>query len=109
LLWEKRGEKGYLFLTGDEMAYDHVSKSHVQKHLDISIENDIPLKTILAEVQECWNIYFIRPRGAAWGQDAEVLSDSGKILLGENFYNLHERKGYLRTYGDNYCHERSRT
>ena len=59
--WEKRGKKGYLFLTGDEHAYPVVSRMGVQRWLGDNIPADIPLAQIIAEVKEKWNVFFLVP------------------------------------------------
>lgn len=69
---EKRDQKGYLFMLGDEMARD-VSKDAVAQFIgDDGLEADIPLEEIVAELQEKFEVYFIIPTAASHGNDPEI-------------------------------------
>lgn len=73
--FEKRGEKGYLFLMGDEMCYGHLRAAKVSEFIgdDISEECELfkpnprmdlqelgyPLAKILAEASEKFEVFFI--------------------------------------------------
>lgn len=70
---EKRGEKGFLFLTGDEMAYPKVKKSEVQKIMGLGIQEDVKFADIVAETQRKFNVFFIIPSRASHGSDPKVI------------------------------------
>ena len=59
--WDKRGRKGYLFIIGDEDPFDTVSASEVRAVIDDGLEQDVPLATVIAEVQERYHVFFIIP------------------------------------------------
>lgn len=82
--FEKRGEKGFLFLIGDEEPYDQVSASQVRKIFGDEINQSIPVEKIIAEAQEKFNIFFIVPRGASGGSN-KVIFRRWTQLLGQEF------------------------
>lgn len=85
--WDKRGQKGYLFIIGDELAYSHVRRQQVAQVLGHSIESDIPTATIAAELRERFNVFFILPKGASYGGDPQVLG-FWRSLFGEGVIEL---------------------
>jgi hypothetical protein len=84
---EKRGQKGYLFLSGDEIYYPMVSKDQVKEVLGMGIQEDIPVKKIADEVKEKFITYFIIPRGTSnYGE--KWLKDGWTKLFGQNVLML---------------------
>lgn len=83
--FEKRGEKGYLFLTGDEKARD-VSRHLVQKVFGDDLEADIPFADILREAQEKYEVFFLIPNapGLTMHGTDPVLHDFWRKHLGQN-------------------------
>ncbi|MGE0788348.1 MAG: VWA domain-containing protein [Sandaracinaceae bacterium] len=59
--WEKRREKGYLFITGDEPSYSVVGRNVVQQVFGETIPADIPLDAMIAEASERYEIFFLVP------------------------------------------------
>lgn len=57
--WEKRGKKGYMFIVGDERTYSHVSRTEVARLIGDTIQEDIPTKTVFAQLEEQWEVYFL--------------------------------------------------
>lgn len=84
---EKRGRRGYLFLIGDEMPYGKVKAREVRAVFGDDLAEDIPLPSILAEVQRKFDVYFIVPAGATHVGNAAVLGTWRK-LLGQNVIEL---------------------
>jgi hypothetical protein len=85
--FEKRGRKGYLFLIGDEMAYEKVNQPEVQGIMGDGLESNIPLEEIAREARERYNIYYILPKNASYGGDRQILGFWRK-LFGENVLEL---------------------
>jgi hypothetical protein len=85
--FEKRGKRGYLFIIGDEMAYDRVKPREAAGVLGDQLAEPVPLRAIAAEVTRRWDTYYILPEGAAYAGDDEVLSFWRK-LLGQNVIEL---------------------
>lgn len=58
---EKRQRKGYLFMYADEPFFDKVDKDVVNDVFGDSLQASIPIKTIIKEVQQLYNVYIIWP------------------------------------------------
>ncbi len=80
--FEKRGEKGYAFLIEDEPYPASVTKKEILGVFGQTIEADIPFAQIVAEAQEKWNIFIIRPAETSYGKNKGV-TDSWKALFPE--------------------------
>jgi len=85
--FEQRGKRGYLFIIGDEMAYDRVKPREVAAVIGDKLTEPVPLQAIAAEVTRRWDTYYILPEGASYVGDDEVLSFWRK-LLGQNVIEL---------------------
>jgi hypothetical protein len=83
----KRGKRGYLFIIGDEMAYDRVKPREVAAVIGDSLAEPVPIPAILAEVTRRWDTYYILPEGSSYVGDDQVLSFWRK-LLGQNVIEL---------------------
>ncbi len=94
--WEKRGRKGYLFLIGDEMAYAAVNRQQVAKHIGDGLQENIPLRQIIAEVQRRYNFFFIFPRNASHGHDTHI-QNFWRELLGQNVIFLDDENAVSET------------
>lgn len=89
--WEKRGEKGFLFIIGDERCYDRVNRNQVRDHFGVDLEADIPTPSIVDEAAEKWNIYYLFANQGSYQPD-QVLPESAAggsamgwaTLLGQN-------------------------
>lgn len=80
--WQKRRKKGYLFLMGDEMPYDYVNRDHVRQLIGDDLEANIPIETIIREVEERYHLFFLVVTEGAHGSQADVQS-RWRGLLGE--------------------------
>jgi hypothetical protein len=80
---EKRGKKGYLFLTGDEAPYPLVSRKVVQSVFGTTIPADIRTEDIAREVREKYHTFFLIPKGHARGYE-----DTWRTLLGDHVIPL---------------------
>lgn len=79
--WEKRGKKGYLFITGDEHYYPSVNAKQVARVIGDDLSEDIPTKKIVEELQEKWNVYFVVPKPIHGGREAwEDLLGSENVI-----------------------------
>lgn len=94
--YEKRGEKGFLFLIGDEMAYPKVKAKEVRAVLGDEMGEDIPTSLIVAEAREKFHLYFILPKTASHGREPKVLA-SWRALLGQNVVELDDPNGVCET------------
>jgi hypothetical protein len=89
---EKRGERGYLFLIGDEMPYRLVRRREVAALLGDQIAKDIPVEEILAELEQKYDTYFILPNLTSYYHDPHILRCWTK-LLGDKVIRLEDPQG----------------
>ncbi len=62
--WEKRGQKGCLFMLGDEYPYPTVKKGEVKALFGEDIQEDIPTAQLFAELGDDVGFRHRRPRSA---------------------------------------------
>jgi hypothetical protein len=89
---EKRGKKSYAFIIGDEMPYKKVKRKEVEKVFGDKIQADIPIREIIAEAQEKFEIYFVLPNLTSYYNDPKIL-DCWRELLGQNVLRLEDPAG----------------
>ena len=94
--WNKRRHKGYLFIIGDEMAYPMVKKREVQTHIADGLERDIPLESIVRELQERYHVFYILPKAASYGGDPVILNFWRKLLV-QNVLELEDADAVSET------------
>ena len=94
--FEKRGEKGFLFLIGDEMAYPFVKRDEVRRVLGHSIQEDVPVAHIVAELRRRFHLYFLLPTNASHGGERQIL-DFWRSLLGQNVVELEDAGAVCET------------
>lgn len=64
--FEKRGKKGYLFITGDDNLFPQVSAEDVGQYIGDKLKKDIPSREIVEEASKTFNCFFLIPdRGRA--------------------------------------------
>lgn len=61
--YEQRGKKGYLFLYADEPLPKKVRRSEVLAVFGDTIAEDIPIKRIVEEAEEMYEVFFLWPVG----------------------------------------------
>jgi hypothetical protein len=59
--FEKRGRKGYMFMTGDELPYPAVSRHQVDTLLGDKVDEDIPTEQVVAALQRSYHPFFVIP------------------------------------------------
>ena len=59
--WVKRGKRGYLFMTGDELPYPAVSHHQVETLLGDRLDEDIPVAAVVAALQQTFQPFFLIP------------------------------------------------
>ncbi|HTK04576.1 MAG TPA: VWA domain-containing protein [Candidatus Eisenbacteria bacterium] len=78
--WEKRGEKGYIFITGDDNAFSRVDARQVKQLVGDDLERDIPIQDIIAEASKRYHVFFLIPDLGRRGN----CEASWRRLLGDN-------------------------
>lgn len=81
--FEKRGKKGYLFLIGDEKPYMQVSRNEVETLCNDGLQDNIPIETIIKEVQERYHTFFIIPQHTSNGTNP-IIERVWSGLLGSD-------------------------
>jgi len=84
--WDKRSKKGYVFLTGDENPHRNITRTEVKKYIGDTIETDLTIEQVLAEVQERYEVFFLHVgnRQAQYQNSLQTWRD----LLGDNVISL---------------------
>ncbi len=90
--FDKRGKKGYAFLIGDEMPYRRVKRREVKRVFGDRLQADIPIRDILDEAREKFEIYYVLPNLTAYYDDPRIL-DCWRELLGQNVLRLEDPAG----------------
>jgi len=85
--FEKRGQRGYLFIIGDEMPYAYVKPREVSSWVGDELPQPIALRNIIAHLTRRWDTYYILPEGASYAGDRQVLG-TWRALLGQNVIEL---------------------
>ena len=86
--WEKRQEKGFYFIIGDEPFFQNVSKESITRIIGDTVEADIPTKDIVAELQQKWNVYYVVPNMTSGFNDAGMLRLWENLIGKENVIKL---------------------
>jgi hypothetical protein len=90
--YEKRGQRGYLFLIGDEMPYLNIKRKEVQAVIGDELPGDIPIKKMIRELQVKYDTYFILPNLTSYYDDPKIHSRWVE-LLGQNVLRLEDPAG----------------
>lgn len=90
----KRGEKGYLFLSGDELPYSHVKRSEVKRVIGDDIQEDIPTTEILEELKEKFEVFWILPNQTSYYSDPKIVAPLQK-MFGQNLLKLEDPAGIV--------------
>lgn len=85
----KRNKKGYLFMFGDEMNYDRVKAREVKKFIGVDLEADIPFETILAELRQKFEVFWILPKYTNNYNNSKI-NNHCKSVYGQNFLKLED-------------------
>lgn len=73
--YEKRDERGYLFIIADERPYNMVNSHQVASIIGDNLEADIPLESMVDELIEKWDTYILMPEnGGAHKHDKTIKS-----------------------------------
>ena len=96
--FEKRGEKGYLFILTDEMPYPVVDSRMVNKHLGGTMKQDMRTEDAVAKAQESFEVFCLIPDTGSWGGSTGDIKDRWVQLLGKDrVYDLQSFEGAAET------------
>jgi hypothetical protein len=85
--FEKRREKGYLFLIGDEQYYPHVKRREIAGVIGDKLPEDIPVRELFTELQQRYEVFYLIPSQACHGGDPAIRR-AWQDLLGQNVIAL---------------------
>lgn len=97
---EKRGHRGYCFIIGDEGYYPNVKMREVEKIIGDGLQEDIHTKEIVAELQEKFDVYLIRPGETSYrpGESSgDRIIEAWRDLLGQNVIDLPDPNAVCET------------
>ncbi len=57
----KRGKRGYMFMTGDELPYPAISRHQVDTLVGDKLDRDVPIEHVVAELQKTFHPFFLVP------------------------------------------------
>jgi len=86
---EKRGQRGYLFIIGDEMPYSKVKRKEVAARIGGGLQADLPIEQMLEELQQKYEVYFVLPKLTQHWNNPAVYGRWVE-LLGQNVLRLEE-------------------
>ncbi len=82
--WEKRGHRGYFFMTGDENPYLWISKEQVKGRVGDELDDDVPIERIVEELSVSFEPFFLIPDPGRGQRCGKVWRD----LLGDHVIQL---------------------
>lgn len=59
--FDKRGKKGYLFMTGDEPCYDSLNAKWVKQFIGDELPKDVGLAKVIQECGDMYHSFFLVP------------------------------------------------
>jgi hypothetical protein len=79
--WEKRKRKGYLFLTGDELAYPEANPSVIHRIFGGERPTKgVPLSQLVKDAQERYHVFFIIPSGTMHANEGGLYNFWNDLL-----------------------------
>jgi hypothetical protein len=90
--YEKRGQRGYLFVIGDEVPYPRLKRKEVERLIGDKLQADVPVEAMLAELRRTYDVYFVLPRMTQHWDNPDVYG-RWVGLLGQNVLRLREPAG----------------
>jgi len=84
---KKRGQKGYLFLLGDELIHPELPPEYVKDVFDFDIPKAISREQLLEDAKKNFDIHWILPAGTMHFDDPRVVQPL-KNMFGTNFHVL---------------------
>ena len=79
--YDKRHEKGFLFLIGDEAPYPTVQPGLVRQYLKARLEKEVSLRQAVAEASKKFHVFVIRPGGTSHYNELERPERRGPAVL----------------------------
>jgi hypothetical protein len=87
--YERRGQRGYLFLIGDEIPYARVKRKEVAAFIGDGLQADLPIEDLLAELERIYDVYYVLPKLTHHWNNPDVHRRWVE-LLGQNVLRLED-------------------
>ena len=94
---EKRGEKGYMFIIGDEAAYPTARRSEIEKHIGDKVQGDVSIETIVADALEKFEVFFLIPSGTNNYDNASIRDFWVRLLGAERVIKIPDPRAVCET------------
>jgi hypothetical protein len=94
--FEKRSQKGYLFIIGDEAPYPAVKRRQIEALIGDDLQSDIPTRAIFEELREKFETFYLIPNGASNSSDARIRH-TWQSILGQNVLQLEDPAAVCET------------
>lgn len=78
---QKRGEKGLLFIIGDERPYPIVSAKQIEKICGVKLQADVPTEQVMADLRQKFEVFFVLPSGTH-NYNNRAIRDAWVALVG---------------------------
>jgi hypothetical protein len=85
--FEKRGEKGYLFIIGDEQPYPAAKHREIERIIGDAPPTDLPTAAVFKALQRTYEVFHILPAGSSNAANP-AIQDTWQRLLGQNVLHL---------------------
>lgn len=86
-----RGEKGFLFIIGDEQFYSTVEKDQIEKYIG-PVQAGMSTKDMMKELQAKYEVFFVMPKMTANYGEERIL-EPWREFLGQNILLLDDPNG----------------
>jgi hypothetical protein len=67
--WEKRGQKSFLFIVGDEQFYTTVRADQAKRYLGLDLREDVDAASAFRGLQEKWEVFLLRPEEGSYSEE----------------------------------------
>lgn len=97
--WEKRGQKGYLFISGDECAHPTISAKDLTHILGVPTERDMPIEEAIKAAAEKYHLFFVVPGGTSYFHEPALYEHWNRLLGAERVIQLEDPALICETVG----------
>lgn len=94
---EKRGEKGYMFIIGDEAAYPSAARDKIAAIVGDTVQADVGIESIVAAAREKFEIFFIIPGGTTNYNNGHIRDFWTRLLGAERVIKILEPAAVCET------------
>lgn len=92
--WDKRGEKGFLFIIADEAPYSEVANKYLQQWFGVEDGPDLDVVHIAEQLQERFEVFCLRPQGGYFN-DTSIINIWKALLPEERVIQVEDWKNIV--------------